>query len=229
MRFFVKSSKWISSQSIFGQACLRPELILAFDPLSRAGKRKTKLAIWITAEKSLNPIICDKGIIIDVPHQVWTPKYASGYYLFSSVLTIFSRDAPVFAMLGGSRRMGKGTICLCIYTHKKAKTCIYLYTAAQTAQAEQTEKPWYSMYNSIKLCCSNHIYSDPNTMKVEYLLFIPVKICSEEIFTKMKQKIKSTFLGPATPFHRATQYIKSSFHFSGSRLCNGWEDDSFVI
>ena len=142
--------------------------------------------------------------------------------------TIFSRDAPVFAMLGGSRRMGKGTICLCIYTHKKAKTCIYLYTAAQTAQAEQTEKPWYSMYNSIKLCCSNHIYSDPNTTKVKYLLFIPVKICSEEIFTKMKQKIKSTFLGPATPFHRATQYIKSSFHFSGSHLCNGWED-SFVI
>jgi len=96
-------------------------------------------------------------------------------------------------------------------------------SATQRAQTENKQEKTLvqNLYNSIKLCCSNHIYSDPNTMKVKYLLFIPVKICSEEIFTKMKQKIKSTFLGPATPFHRATQYIKSSFHFSGSPLCNG--------
>uniref|UniRef100_K3ZK95 Uncharacterized protein n=1 Tax=Setaria italica TaxID=4555 RepID=K3ZK95_SETIT len=111
-----------------------------------------------------------------------------------------------------------------------------------TPKASAQPRRQHKQKQNRKSCYSNRIaaanfavpirfIADPNTMKMTYPLFIPVNIRPlRKFFTGDETEDQIGFPRPPTPpKYQATQYIKSSFRFHSSRLCNGREDDSVVL
>lgn len=122
-------------------------------------------------------------------------------------------------------------VCSCIFTHKNVKTCMYFVHQEALAQPRRQHKQKQNRKSCYSNCIAAANFAVPIIFIATQILWKYHLPCGN-FLQETKQKLKSAFPSPPHHpfFHQAThQYIKSSFRFHSSHLCNGWRWQCCVV